>query len=1232
MCKTLKILAFLLVIFAIMSLSACKKEEKEHKCEFKLDSVIMEQTCTDDGLMFYRCSCGETKFERQEASGHVYGEWNVISEATCSSVGTASRVCSVCSNEESTYTSKLTHSYTYTEEEVNGVLTTTYCCELCSDVFSISSTLIENFAGISAAYLTDCAEDFYFDVICAEGEDYIRENLRIFDSYYEGTEDENKEGVISEYDITNIDENVYRITPKSSYSAGETYKAVRTGGVVFKDYGLHDLTFSIFREETEIVEINEGVIFLQKLENNSPGYYPYTLEYSENSDTHWLTLKKVEGLSIGDVICVGNATNIDDVFNNLQAENTFGKISSIVYNKAENHYIISLETPKMSEIFDELDIHSSNIGDFESGEIDSDTALSEFKDALIHDEDFVNFVSASYVTTLEYLDDRGFTTTIASFKDFLDNIKIDETKSYGPELNADGEIIANIVINGSISIPVGMKNSTLGNIYIKFEAGIKLDYIKFSISCGSKEELENSEKEELTRFEVIADQSVTTSFSFDVEMRLDYSMEAKPYVLNNSTGVYHYASCKHVSAIKNLTYITAEDMFCMIADGEINANKECGTCKPVLAMKSEVYIYNRSTKTIHTYFCSSLNNISSENHVVTNADYQHLVSTGLKPCGNCHPESKVNNDFSEKLIENIQYKNFGQNIDEIREVASQLKKEASNNPKKIKLNKVSTMVSLFKLDFTVYAYAEFNLEASLEYNYKETVTSSYGVKLVAKQGLVPVAIGPNSNVKENNLTVSGKARVEVGIIAEAKLTFPGLEKKLYTALNAQIGAYAELHGVLQCDFVNAQNNYAAAYFEAGISCRVYVTVRIPLIVAKEKQIDVLKKQDIALIKKGYGAVAYDFVYYPEEIEITASKFSLNIDKIVSVKSYDLIDMKIITQKLSPTGSSGRYSVKFSLKSGSNCYIENRYLFVKDATKSFTDELTMTVTGYDTWKDYKSGNTMVLLPERTMKIVYTASSGSTGLEYELNSDGKSYAVVGIGTCTDKELVIPSTYNGKPVTTIGYLAFATTDSFTSIIIPSSVTTIGYGAFWKCVELAYVVIPNSVTTIGDWAFQSCYSLTSIDIPNSVTNIGKGAFYYCTALTKITIPNSVTSIGGLAFSFCSALTQITIPNSVTKIKDSAFYYCTALTKITIPTTVTYIGNDAFAYCTSLTQITIPNSVIEIGYGAFIGSAIEKINYSGTKANWKSIYTASEFSALLNKFVVYCTNGTLSASGSELS
>ena len=265
-----------------------------------------------------------------------------------------------------------------------------------------------------------------------------------------------------------------------------------------------------------------------------------------------------------------------------------------------------------------------------------------------------------------------------------------------------------------------------------------------------------------------------------------------------------------------------------------------------------------------------------------------------------------------------------------------------------------------------------------------------------------------------------------------------------------------------------------------------------------------------------------------------------------------------------------------------------------------------------------------------------SSGSNvfsqGLEYTLLSND-TYEVSGVGDCTDTELVIPNSYNGKTVTSIGGRAFCECESLTSIVIPNSVTSIGTNAFYDCDSLTGVYISsveawcnisfgestadpfkryssnplsyaknlylnnelvtcleitNTVTEIKNGVFWGCSSLTRIEIPDSVESIGEEAFWGCDSLTSIEISDSVESIGDRAFLNCSSLTSVTIGNSVTSIGNGVFWGCDNLT-YNAKDNLKYLGNERNPYLylagvsdTSIASATIESSCKLIGFNAF--------------------------------------------------
>jgi len=258
----------------------------------------------------------------------------------------------------------------------------------------------------------------------------------------------------------------------------------------------------------------------------------------------------------------------------------------------------------------------------------------------------------------------------------------------------------------------------------------------------------------------------------------------------------------------------------------------------------------------------------------------------------------------------------------------------------------------------------------------------------------------------------------------------------------------------------------------------------------------------------------------------------------------------------------------------------------------------------------------------------SSSATQGLRFTLLDDG-TYSVVLDGNYNDRvtHVEIPSTYQGKPVTKIGFQAFARS-SITSISIPNSIVAIDNDAFDGCKSLTAITIPDSVTSLGQYVLRGCDNLKSIklgngiksikrqqfesynvetfilgdgitEIPDSmfdnfhelktvtlgkkIARIGKSAFYACDALQNVNFPSSLTEIGDSAFQSCERLESAILPDSLQAIPKECFYGCKGLKTLKLPRNLASIGDFAF-YHTGIETLDIPASVTSITPGAFCG------------------------------------------------
>ena len=292
--------------------------------------------------------------------------------------------------------------------------------------------------------------------------------------------------------------------------------------------------------------------------------------------------------------------------------------------------------------------------------------------------------------------------------------------------------------------------------------------------------------------------------------------------------------------------------------------------------------------------------------------------------------------------------------------------------------------------------------------------------------------------------------------------------------------------------------------------------------------------------------------------------------------------------------------------------------VNTLTATVTDEVTTPATcTTDGEKDYTATvtfNNQTYTDVKTVTVKKTGHSisgnscvncgqpASEGLDMVLISEGE-YTVSGIGTCTDTEILIPTTYNDLPVVSVEASAFLNNTAITSVVLPDGITSIGENAFNGCESLTSVTFGKNsqLSSIGPGAFNYCYSLKSITIPESVTNIGSDAFYYCYGLRSVTFGENsqLTSIGEGAFNWCESLESITIPASITSIGEWAFVECYRLVEVW-----------------NLSKLNITAGSEDNGYVGYYAKRVEtepNESYVYTDENGYVIYYDGKVKALIN-------------------
>lgn len=221
-------------------------------------------------------------------------------------------------------------------------------------------------------------------------------------------------------------------------------------------------------------------------------------------------------------------------------------------------------------------------------------------------------------------------------------------------------------------------------------------------------------------------------------------------------------------------------------------------------------------------------------------------------------------------------------------------------------------------------------------------------------------------------------------------------------------------------------------------------------------------------------------------------------------------------------------------------------------------------------------------------------------YTWNEDDGGYHISADKSVYDEVLVIPASYEGKPVVAISQNGFEGCRGFKSVSIPASMKEISYAAFKNCKDLERIDwAQSSVESIGNAVFYECDSLKSISFPQNIRVISNSVLYGCDALADIDIGDNVGVIMDKAFSRCKSLERIEIPKSTVRIGDSVFYRCTSLSEVKMDEDgkLEDIGRLAFKDCARLEEMVFPKMLSTIGSCAFDGCAgLSAVSFTGDK------------------------------------
>ncbi len=926
------------------------------------DPTTVELTCTQDGCTLQICvNCGdEMRTNVVEATGHEYGEWVTAVVPTCTQAGMKKRACRSCAEIDYQVMDMTHHVFsTVNSSVIDGTVMLTEVCSSCgyaSEELHKYEPVMEDTQ--SDPYAFDCSTDFSFEIRCDKDEQYIYEHLRVLDFYYEGTEYENTDICLHPFVASKTDkEHIWLIQPTVPYKENYTYVARLSGEMSLLTYKQDYLKFYIQGPEVAEVEYRDNMLFLQALENEIPGYYPYDLRVDEEKRVMILTLSQVGVFTdemIGKTLCVGPCSSTEELSQAIH-DCDIGVISTIRWEN--DKVIVVLEAPNISDLYSYINVNG-NEGLRLPAEFTDEAQLQNLAYSYLESPAFAKIATATFLASKAYAKENGYDApqyTDLKFdpNDIKIKLNVMEPKEMG--IYQDATVGLEIKISHEFSIyktAEGGKND--GKITVPIEFTCKA-YI-YAHNSTSFDGVWDAINDCITGdFRMHVDFTIVTELDLFFGLKLEYEKASeKYYAVMKSTEKIHTTSCKVLNGRPVSSY-DKKTLQEIMRDNKNYEENECKVCQPFTSV--EGYVVEKD-EILHASNCWVLKKY--KNPDLLKAFETFPLNHKFKSCSECLPDA--GKAFLENIINSTLKTEWSTTLEGIRgytkDVLTNSKKQNEQifGGEPVIPTPIPIIPGAHVCNLDIYSNLEwdFDIEALFDVSVRPFAIIRFGFDLKREKGenlsFEPFVQTPgpgkttfvSENVgKTNTLGISfsamaqGKVTAEIGWRGGLKLSFVGCEKLIYAGIDIVVGVYGELSGMLAFEastLMESPEIVAVAQLEIGLFAKLRFEVFIKNVFEKNGSlVDDIK---VPIYSCGDQYAYYAFTEYEQTLNIGSDRNYTLPQYLLNVRYYDLETMKLKEGTLKFEGKKKDYSVKVVLRDKDGnpvdyCTYENGCLTVED---------------------------------------------------------------------------------------------------------------------------------------------------------------------------------------------------------------------------------------------------------------------------------------------------------------